>query len=134
MFVQKLLIFCLASIVPAFSRPQTDRVIFRENDDSAFENRDILLPAPNNSVEFIVHPKAARSLENGNFFQGDMKLLPEQEKFFTSSDNDEEDNDDEEYGLFTRTGIINTKYRWPKNSEGHVVIPYKIDEAAKYCE
>ncbi|KAG5668447.1 hypothetical protein PVAND_016387 [Polypedilum vanderplanki] len=126
-----LIIFNLIFFTSVFCRPQNDRIVFRDENDGA--STDSLLPGPNNTIAFIIHPQAQRSLENGNYFQGDMNLLPQQEKYFTTNDTDDDaENENEEDGLFTRTGIINTKYRWPKDKEGHVILPYVIDELAKF--
>jgi hypothetical protein len=131
----KFLLFIGIAVASTNGRPQNDRIVFREEDDHHLENRlETLLPGPNSSVAFIIHPQAQRSLENGQYFQGDMKLLPEQEKYLTTNEEEAETDSGDESGLFTRTGLVNTKYRWPKNREGHVILPYKIDELAKYCE
>lgn len=33
-----------------------------------------------------------------------------------------------------RNGMIDKKYRWPKNKLGKVIVPYKFNETSAYCE
>lgn len=110
-----------------------------DSDNSLTSLRTVdVLPSSNASRAFMFHPNATRKLENGEFFQGDMNLTPKQRKFYEGSDDDEEEVEDQgdggEEGILTRTGILNTRYRWPKNKEGKVLVPYKISNDAKYCE
>lgn len=121
----------------AFPTPNSNNLIFLD-DDNSLTSLDIL-PSPNATQTFMFHPNATRKLENGQFFQGDMNLTPKQRKFYEGGEEEEEGEEGEgeggeEEGLFTRTGILNTKYRWPKNKAGKVVVPYKISSDAKYCK
>jgi len=52
--------------------------------------------------------------EEGEYYEGDIRLLPEQEALIESK---------------KFTGIIYKMYRWPKNEFGQVVLPYTIDRA-----
>lgn len=121
-------------VASTIARPQGDLIIFRDDYDDNISNRPELVPAPNNTAKFITHPEARASLEYGHFFQGDMNLTPEQEQFYASNSSNDDEDTGESYGLLTRTGIINTKYRWPKDASGKINVPYKIDSAAGYCE
>lgn len=110
-----------------------------DGDNSLTSLRHVdVLPSSNASRAFMFHPNATRKLENGEFFQGDMNLTPQQRKFYEGDDDVDEEEVEEgdggEEGIYTRTGILNTKYRWPKNKEGKVTVPYKINNDAKYCE
>lgn len=128
----------LFSILIAVSsaRPANDGgLIFREDDDNTLTPMQVdVLPPVNATQAFMFHPNATRKLENGEFFQGDMVLTPEQQRFYDGIDDGEEESEtDDADGLFTRTGVLNTKYRWPKK-EGKVVVPYKLNNDAKFCE
>jgi hypothetical protein len=59
--------------------------------------------------------------ENGEFFQGDIELSPEQEKLFLSNSTDRSG----------RTGYFNN--RWPKKN-GVVVVPYVFDSASAFSK
>jgi hypothetical protein len=59
--------------------------------------------------------------ENGEFFQGDIELSPEQEKMFLSNSTDRSG----------RTGYFNN--RWPKNN-GVVIVPYVFDSASAFSK
>lgn len=134
-----LIFFIILTIFITFSscRPAIDGgFVFREDDDSpSTPSRQIdVLPPKNGSQIFMFHPNATRKLENGEFFQGDMVLTEAQQRFYDGDDENEEENDENEAeGLFTRTGVLNTKYRWPKK-EGKVIVPFKISNEAKFCE
>lgn len=64
-------------------------------------------------------------LENGEYFQGDIKLEAEQKEAL-------ERNDTDDGILASRTGLLLESMRWPKNSKGEVTVPYKISN--DYCE
>jgi hypothetical protein len=66
-------------------------------------------------------------LEDGNFFQGDIKLLAEQKEILDRLAVDKN-------SFPTRTGILNEEYRWPKDNEGYVNIPYEFAPGSKYCK
>jgi hypothetical protein len=50
-------------------------------------------------------------LEYGDKFQGDIVLTPSQEEMINGT------------GKGARTGLLSTRYRWPKNNAGQVVVP-----------
>jgi hypothetical protein len=52
----------------------------------------------------------------GDHFQGDIELSPEQEEIFMANSSSKG----------SRTGIVDTRYRWPKNTQGQVIVPYYI--------
>lgn len=64
-------------------------------------------------------------LENGEYFQGDIKLEAEQKEIL-------ERNDTSDSILGSRTGLLYESMRWPKNKKGEVVVPYLISK--DYCE
>lgn len=65
-------------------------------------------------------------LYNKGDFQCDLTLLPEQKKrmYIGSRSDASAASADVSYDL----------YRWPKNKDGYVVVPYSIPKSAKYCE
>lgn len=80
----------------------------------------------------ILHSKPLNTIqssdtkyEQGNFFQGDIYLVPEQHDIFKF----EPSAVDEKKVM---TGLIETKYRWPKDHNGHVIVPYKISKTSNY--
>lgn len=128
-------LFVIFSIFIAFSssRPTIDGGFVFQEDDESLANVDVLPPA-NASQAFMFHRDASRKLENGEHFQGDMILTEAQQRFYDGIDEEEEENaEGDADGLFTRTGVLNTKYRWPKR-DGKVLVPYKINSDAKFCE
>lgn len=64
-------------------------------------------------------------LENGEYFQGDIKLEVEQKEAL-------ERNDTDDGILASRTGLLIESMRWPKNTKGEVTVPYTISK--DYCE
>jgi hypothetical protein len=63
-------------------------------------------------------------LEFGDKFQGDIFLTPEQEELINQV----------ESSKFTRTGLVDEYYRWPKNSEGEVVVPYMFQTSSGFSK
>jgi hypothetical protein len=57
---------------------------------------------------------------NPDLYQGDIELSEKQKKEFFG---------DEENQKNKRTGLIDTRYRWPKNAQGNVILPYVLDNA-----
>lgn len=64
-------------------------------------------------------------LENGEYFQGDIKLEVEQKEAL-------ERNETDDGILASRTGLLIESMRWPKNTKGEVTVPYTISK--DYCE
>lgn len=59
--------------------------------------------------------------EFGNKFQGDIDLTPEQEAMMNGTRGG-------------RTGLLNNFYRWPKNQNGYVVLPYAFEPNSMFCK
>lgn len=53
---------------------------------------------------------------NSDLFQGDIKQRPD------------------ESGRTSRLGLVNTWFRWPKDAQGLVVIPFTIRSSPAYCK
>jgi hypothetical protein len=64
-----------------------------------------------------------KNLEYGGHYQGDIHLSPEQEEAFKPDTNS---------GKVGRTGQLSTSYRWPKNSQGFVLVPFVIHAQSGY--
>lgn len=60
----------------------------------------------------------------GNKYQGDIKLN-EAQKVFLSGGNRRNQS--------TRTGWTWEGFRWPADDDGHVIVPYEIDDSEGFC-
>lgn len=112
-----------------------DRIIFPDDDvddgvaDLKFDQVRLLadpkiLKSDNTTSEFLTDGSELQQLENGKFFQGDILLLPDQEEFLNANLTDDD--------FPTRTGLISESYRWPKNRNGKVIVPYVLSD--EYCK
>jgi hypothetical protein len=81
------------------------------------------LPPANRGYATYALPGASLSSEYGSFYQGDIRLLPEQRDII-----------EDKSPIGERTGIIHPFYRWPKNSDGMVIVPYVFDYVAQFCK
>ncbi|KAG5668446.1 hypothetical protein PVAND_016386 [Polypedilum vanderplanki] len=123
----------IISIIPTRSRPQNDKISLNISGNNNFETKRVLLPPPPNSAAFFRHPNARKILEYGSHFEGDIVLTSEQEKFYKKDSKYIEDTGgDEDGGLLTRSGRISTSFRWPKDYNGNVIVPYIIDDTSKF--
>lgn len=68
-------------------------------------------------TKIVIKPKHKVSAEDGEHFQCDLVLLPQQQQMMYYDAYDE--------GSFD-------VYKWPKNGEGHVIVPYRISKASHY--
>ena len=71
------------------------------------------------SANPVEAPKSDEVGMYGDHFQGDIALSPEQEKLLNEIDS----------GRNGRTGLNSTRYRWPKNLKGIVIIPIAFSSA-----
>lgn len=123
-----LIVFIVLCVKNIFGLPvPDDRIIFPDDDiedivpiKSQQLNDPNILKSENTTEEFLYDERAEIKLENGKYFQGDIILKDGQLEALN--------NEDEDGILGTRTGLISQKYRWPKNDEGKVIIPYLITE------
>lgn len=60
----------------------------------------------------------------GNKFQGDIKLTKEQEDALKGGSE----------GAAPNTGWTHESFRWPKNAQGQVIMPYTINPSAGFCK
>lgn len=129
------LIFLKFSSIFAFPT-NNDFVFPDEIDDSADDLRSLnqlrflddshLLRTKNNSIEFIKDDAADVALESGKFYQGDIKLVQDQEEFLNAEPGDDR--------FPSRTGLVSESYRWPRSGykSDKVHVPFIIDD--EYCE
>lgn len=113
-----------------------------EFDDSASDFKPILkyskslsanlVTSQNTSDDFFVDKTVELRYQNGGFYQGDMMLMPDQEKFYFNSSSEESD-EEEEGGFPSRTGVIGKKYRW-RDVNGYPTIFYKFWQESEYSE
>ncbi|KAL7014936.1 hypothetical protein ACKWTF_016204 [Chironomus riparius] len=82
---------------------------------------DELVKSANNTEEFLIDDSVKQRLENGQYFQGDMIIAKNHENFFFGNATE----------LPSRTGIIDTNYRWRMNN-GLVTIPYKFWSSSRF--
>lgn len=119
------LFFGLAILILAqysASKPTDDgRIVFRDENEADLAD-GILQPDSSGEVaisDIDVHQTGS---EMGAHFQGDIVLTEEEKKEMLSTDGT----------VGTRTGLLDLNKRWPKDSAGHVNVPYKIDEKSGY--
>jgi hypothetical protein len=72
---------------------------------------------------FFEKETSTRSIyELGDKFQGDIVLTPEQKALVSGTTRG------------SRTGLLDKKYRWPKNSFGKVILPYTFQSSAGFSK
>lgn len=72
------------------------------------------------AAEFSQDDSSSLKGENvGGNFQGDMILSKQQIR---------------NLNFTPRNGLINKRYRWPKNNEGNVIVPYGFKDKDEYCK
>lgn len=112
-----------------------------EFDDSASDFKPILkfsqslsnnlVTSRNTSEDFYVDEAVELRYQSGGFYQGDIMLMPDQEKFYFNSSAEESDGGDDEGGFPSRTGLIGKKYRW-RGVNGYPTIFYKFWKESEY--
>lgn len=129
--VKILFIFVSSSLMLAHSVPaKNDQIVFQNDDDSSPDDDQIL--KKDDTVltsRFSEDEEFYQDLENGNMYQGDIILLPEQRDLVKNTPRSDADDD-----IPTRTGLISEEYRWPKDAQGNVQMPYEIDPSSQYCK
>jgi hypothetical protein len=124
----------LLSVYFSHSIPLTrdDRIVFQDTDNDGeisygMSRLSVYEASQDDGNDIQDDPEASIGAEfSSDFFQGDIALTEEQQIFFNAT----EDDEDEPF----RTGLIDKRHRWPKNDEGHVIVPYVIDTTSEYCE
>lgn len=74
------------------------------------------------SKKIVVQSKD--ELYNKGDFQCDLTILPQQKKLMYFGARSDASAADVSYDL----------YRWPKNKDGYVIVPYSIPKSSKYCK
>jgi hypothetical protein len=80
-----------------------------------------ILRSDNQTREEIIQEQNQQNLENGEHFEGDIVLLPEQQELLNSNDDSP-----------METGLSWEQYRWPRARNGKPTVPYEISSV--YCE
>jgi len=116
----KLLVICVAlSAIECKPVAQDDRIVFFDDDETYEDarklNLDEILSSENLKSNAVDDVEVA---ENGNLFEGDIVLQPDQREVLLSN------RTDAEFG--TRTGVVLDSYKWRKNRNGEVVVPYAV--------
>lgn len=62
----------------------------------------------------------------GSFFQGDIRLTPEQESIMLKGNNNSP--------IHRHTGFSNPNFRWRRNPQGQVIVPYRIGPREGFSE
>jgi hypothetical protein len=122
-------LFVLFFVTIIESKPQGDSILFRDDDEPqsylSLNDEKQILPS-NDAVRLVPDDNeiVQKESENGEFFQGDIVLLPEQKEYLTASKS----------GVPTRTGWLDEYYRWPKDNDGYVILPYTLAAKSKFCK
>lgn len=129
-------IFTVFSLIIALNShviKRDDRIVYPNEDEDGDESRfEVLEFRFNDGSKIESNPDANLNAEfKAELFQGDIKLTEEQESFFSSP---KEDGEEDEEGVLFKTGLIDRKYRWKKNSDGKAIVPYVINSEADFCE
>jgi hypothetical protein len=98
-----------------------DRIVFHDKSSEVMFPEEEFLVSNNKLV-------TQSRFELGNHFQGDIRLSQEQEDELLNPSSSELRSTD------IRTGKLHFRYRWPKNSEGFVNIPYKFDAESNFSK
>lgn len=123
-FQLKLFFVTLFLVQSILSKPAVDdgKIVFRDNND--VDSSEIL--RSDGSAEQDNSNNVASDLEAGNYFQGDIVLLPGQKEIFLSNDTSDDD--------VSRTGLLLEDQRWPKNSLGRVIVPFIFPRPSDYSK
>lgn len=91
-------------------------------------------PAPDQSDESEEDSEESSDddLEYGSDFEGDINLTAEQREILNNPDEDDSDDDDDNNDDNENTGLISLYYRWPKDDDGTVIVPFVLSE--DYCK
>ena len=100
----------------AFSKPLVEdhQIVFPENESSSVDDDSLI----DEMSEFENFPDVDIHDQEGDFFQGDIKLLEDQKEILHSNHSSD--------GILTRTGNILEEQRWPKDKFERVIVPYLL--------
>lgn len=124
-----LLLWSLFSVVSS-DRNETANISQSDeigNEIESSEESDVRMGSEEQSEEELEDLEDVNG-EEGNFFQGDIELEPDQREAMLSNDTD--DNS----GSSVRTGLLSDHYRWNKNRRGIVEVPFSLSRNARFCE
>lgn len=113
-----LLIVAIIAQVVSSKPSDDDRIIFPDTFSEIIKDNNDDLSGSDDSVE----EQGNIDLESGDLYQGDIHLSPEQALILSDKSS-----------VSSRTGLLFEDMRWPKDENGHVVMPYTVDDAS-YCK
>lgn len=135
MFVCAKSLLVLTSLVIAYkvsARPSND-FVFRDETEYepdlpplTLEEENQILPSDRTKLLGGENEIVEQRLENGKFFQGDIVLVQDQKEYLLANESGS--------SVPTRTGWIDEFYRWPKDSNGYVILPYYVAPKSEYSE
>ena len=113
------------------AKPFDDKIVFKDADEpqsyiSLIEESQILPFDESSRLIQDDNEMVQQELEQGQFFQGDIVLQPEQKEFLKANLSDVK--------VPTRTGWLDEYYRWPKDINGFVVLPYDLSAKSQFCK
>lgn len=119
-----LIVICVAFASEVIARPSGDSFVFRDDEDVSDDNQ--ILPSIDDLKSIGESDEVVKyELENGKLFQGDIKLVQDQKDYYLAKPNG---------SVPTRTGWIDEYYRWPKDKEGHVIVPFYLSPQSKFSK
>lgn len=89
-------------------------------DDLSFLLNDTNILKSENDTEVLLEVQKRGKSKYRKHFQGDIALIPNQMGLMNSSDD-----------ILDRTGLKSSIYRWPKDKNGKVIVPYILSN--EYC-
>ena len=125
MAIKNISFLILALLSATFGKPQGDRIVFRD-EESDIDIEDGLLTSKGTKVLGGENELVAQYKEHGKFFQGDIVLIKDQKDYLLA--------DNSSGFLPTRTGLVDEDFRWPKDRNGKVILPYYIDPTSGFCK
>jgi hypothetical protein len=120
--LEKILALCILVHV-VFTKPfpmEDDGTVFRESVTRKPVNKTRIYSRFSDDYGDLEDPQRYEYEEDLELFQGDIVLDQEQQDLFFSAADPYDDEVNE------RTGALLDKMRWPKNTQGQVIMPYVI--------
>lgn len=117
-----LIVICMALASEVIARPGSDSFVFRDDEDGG-DNQ--ILPSIDDLKSIGASDEVVKQeLENGKLFQGDIKLVQDQKDYYLAKPG----------SVPPRTGWIDEHYRWPKDKQGYVILPFYLSPESKFSK
>lgn len=125
--VNLLLFFTVPVFVLRTNAKPTNDFVLNDNDETEDNDRLLRLNEilrSDNKSNFLDDGNGfvVQDSENGKLFEGDILLVQRQEYLLTGDED------------AIRTGRANEFYRWPKDEDSNVIVPYNISLESEYSE